>query len=140
MRLPVEHSISRLCWERDYDKENDQILSSAFEPTKRDAGRLSIDWIECSWTEQNIDTIDESISRLKKYVVKDNEVRFVCILFVENVLNLDTMNELDVVSCRTKNPCHGLIVPKSEDSLIDEDVQEELADLANKNSIFEVNN
>jgi len=137
--LANQDSVSRGCG-RAYQKG--KVRSSAFSPRKNiDANCLSVDWVECAFVDQNQRCVDGTIQRqASRLPMRPQKLSILNVGEIKNITVEDAA--LDVTyfptgQGRNRNRCHCRITGMTGGPA-DQDFQQELADLANKNMFVDL--
>lgn len=132
--LPNADHVTRACGR---GLENGEITSTAFALSSRDRSadkKLSADWVECKHADPSDQNIQGSLKRLKKAKLRIRQT--IAVLNVEQIRQIRRNGcHLDVVeNHHSKWRCHSAITGMT-DGPMDQDLQEDLADLANSGNI-----
>lgn len=135
-QLPEEHHVSRACG-RGY--VNNKVTSAAFSPRPQDENCLSVDWVECEFVEPDLRNVEGVVKRCrlpvrpqKLSILNNSQIRE---LYIQDI-------SLDVIyypfgTGRNSNLCHSRITGMCG-NIVDQDLQQELADLANRSPIVDL--
>ena len=132
--IPDADHVTRACGR---GLENGEITSTAFALSSRDrraGNKLSADWVECAYANPSDQNIQGSLKRLKKAKLRVGQP--IAVLNAEQIrLIYRNGCHLDVVeNHHSRCQCHSAITGMT-DGPMDQDLQEDLADLADSGDI-----
>lgn len=132
--IPNADHVTRVCGR---GQDNREILSTGFALTLEDkkvGNKLSGDWVECAYTPPRNRNIQGSLRRLRRRIVPCGQL--VAVLKAEQVRQIRRNGcQLDIAENHHRQwRCHCAIIGMT-DGVIDLDLQQDLADLANSGVI-----
>jgi hypothetical protein len=113
-----------------------KVTFSAFglRPKERDLKQISVDWVECKYAPIHAQNLEGSAARMAQFV----DPPYAVLQVVDVRLIQLPFHKPDACEAATKNnQCHGSITGFLDDPVQDLALQQALANVANKNPIFD---